>query len=99
MYVRISDYTKYKAETCNNGGDYAFYTTFYRIEGDKYEVVYSNSASSDFVYCNACGSFYSDSECSCGGENKIVTSIEVNAIMQEIIKKITDGKDFNITIG
>ena len=59
---RVSDYTSYKPETCNNGGDYAFHQThniFGRMNGDKLELldVIRHSTSAEFSYDEANGSF------------------------------------------
>lgn len=61
---KVSDYTQWKAETCCNGGDYAFHEThniFGRMNSGKLELldVVRHSTSAEFTYDEANGSFQS----------------------------------------
>lgn len=61
---KVSDFTEWKAETCCNGGDYAFHeqhNIFGRMNGDKLELldVIRHTTSAEFRYDEANGSFQS----------------------------------------
>lgn len=63
--VSQDDYSSYKAETCNNGGDYAHHTHehfFARYNGGKWEVrtLTTHSTSAEFPYDELSGSFQSN---------------------------------------
>jgi hypothetical protein len=55
----VKDYSSYKPETCNNGGDYAFYETlrFFKAEDGRVGVLRLRTTSAEFDYCELRGSF------------------------------------------
>lgn len=55
LKIEISDYRNYDENTCRNGGNYAFYTTYVECANGKFRVEYGTSA--DFEYCPCCGTF------------------------------------------
>lgn len=66
--VRSSDYSSYKPETCNNGGDYAFHTVqhfFARYVDDVWEIrtVTTHETSSEFEYDELSGRFQTSLNC------------------------------------
>jgi hypothetical protein len=55
----VEDLSSYKPETCNNGGDYAFYENlrFFKAEDGRIGVLRQHSTSAEFDYCELTGSF------------------------------------------
>lgn len=83
--VIITDYSDYKAETSNNGGNYSYSTIYRLVENGKYngkyEVSYSTSA--EFDFCPCCGRFgctdcdpSSDEDYEYISESKVKTAIK-----------------------
>lgn len=102
--VRLSDYSDYKSDKCNNGGCYGFWTDYSRLENGKWELSFHTTA--DFDYCPCCGSFNDhhvwsdeddiyDSGFSCGKFETISTEELVN-IINEFEKQ--HGNDDNYSI-
>mgnify|MGYP001624928302 CR=1 FL=1 len=69
--VRLSDYSNYDCNLCNNGGKYGFWTDYDLIGNDLWEVSYHTT--SDFEYCPVCGTF-GDCNCEDGDYRQITTS-------------------------
>ena len=59
--VTIRDYSNYKLNTSNNGGDYAFFTYFKRINKENFEQTHESSA--DFNFCPFGQGFQECSNC------------------------------------
>ena len=59
--IEIADYTNYCSYKCNNGGQYAFYETFFRVDENTFELEHSTSA--EFPYCKVDGEFASCDDC------------------------------------
>ena len=59
--IILGDYTDYEQERSCNGGCYAYFTTFKRIDDNKWEVTYSTT--SEFEYCLYMGRFQSCKDC------------------------------------
>ena len=60
--VTIRDYSNYNSSTCNNGGDYAFFTYFDRVSVDNFKQTHESSA--DFEYCPYGQGFQRCEDCS-----------------------------------
>lgn len=82
--IRISDYRDYDPEGCNNGGSYAFYETYKKLHNNKWEVRYTTS--SDFPYCDQCGTF---GACCCEPEDgyRTMSTEELIDIIIDWLKK------------
>ena len=97
MKIKIVDYSRYKPETCCNGGDYSFTVTYRQIDDDNFEVLHSTS--SEFRYCQLCGKFYQRA-CPCGMSEPEVVDLEtVNREISYAMQKYAQGEDWEISIG
>lgn len=87
--VRLSDYSDYESDKCNNGGCYGFWEDYDRLENGNWELSFHTTA--DFDYCPCCGSFNDhhvwsdeadiyDSGFSCGKFETVSTEELVNII-------------------
>ncbi len=56
--IIVSDLRGYNPEKCNDGGEYAYYIHFDKINDNRFTVSYYTSA--DFDYCPYCGCFVND---------------------------------------
>lgn len=88
--VIFNDYSNFDSRTCNNGGNYGFWTTYTRLDNGMWEAYHETTA--DFTFCPVCGSFdnhygsdayESGYEC---GEFETVTETE-------LLKLIADFKE------
>ena len=96
MKVRIVNNSRYKPETCCNGGDYGFTETYISIGGGKFELIYGTT--SEFPYCEFCGSFY-QGDCSCHmREPEVVDLKTVNSEISYAMRKYAQGEDWEIII-
>lgn len=60
--VTFNDFRGYEEETSRNGGNYGFWTTYYRVDKtEEWEVVYGTTA--DFPFCPVCGQFGEHPDC------------------------------------
>lgn len=55
MKIIITDYSEFKPETSNNGGNYSYSTIYTKVGENRYEVSYGTSSELDF--CPCCGRF------------------------------------------
>jgi hypothetical protein len=76
-YYEICDRVPETWGNDRNGGDYAFWRTFSLTE-QGYKV--KHFCSSDFDYCDCCGSFDHWSTCPCGGEYRYIDQLPEGAV-------------------
>lgn len=98
MYIQIVKH--------NNNITEEFYTRYYDIGEHKFQVLYlvsdkmiQDAAETDLTYCQFCGYFYPDDECSCGSDPIILTTDEMNSVLTSTIYKTSMGEHFHITVG
>lgn len=102
--VRLSDFSDYDSEKCNNGGCYGFWTDYDRMENGNWELSFHTTA--DFDYCPCCGSFNDhhvwsdeddiyDSGFSCG-KFETVSTEELIDIINEFEKQHGDDDNYSI---
>lgn len=97
MKVVIINNSQYKAGTCSNGGDYGFSETYVFREDGNFEVIHGTT--SEFPYCELCGSFYRGDNCLCGMTDPEV--IDLKTVNNEIfcaMQKFAQGEDWEIVI-
>lgn len=85
--VIFYDYTNYKEDTCRNGGNYGFWTTYIkqrnRKQKSQWRIKYGTTA--DFEYCPICGCF--GNSCGC-------TKRDIQYIPEaELINRINELKE------
>jgi len=96
MKVKIVDRTQFDVDTCKNGGNYSFTTTYRQIAADKFEVLHSTS--SELPYCPLCGSFYQGS-CPCGMEGPdVVDSENVDKEINYAMERLAQGEELEIIV-
>lgn len=82
---KIIDNSNYKLETSHDGGNYRFTTNYILNAEGTYDVYYKTS--SDFDYCDICGSFYQNrcaSDCN-ESDRQTATHEQLYAIMSAAI--------------
>jgi hypothetical protein len=75
----MTDYSQYEETKSNDGGAYSFTQRYTKLENGMWKISFHTS--SNFDYCECCGSFHS-SECSCDGEHSIYTAQEVAKFLE-----------------
>ena len=95
----LKDYSEFKSETGNNGGDYAYFTNYEKREDGLFEIWYSSS--SEFSMCPCCGSF-NDHLVEEDGEEFYICGEFETITEEELIEKInhfenTDDIYFEVT--
>ena len=86
--VTFVDYSDYESDKCNNGGQYAYFTNYTRVENG-FEVSYSTTA--DFEYCPVCGSFEDHYEGECSENESQYSCGEYEVISaDELLQKINN---------
>lgn len=97
MKITIVNNSQFKSETCNNGGDYGFSETYISRGDGNFELIYGTT--SEFPYCELCGSFYSGDNCPCGMDEPDVVDLKtVNEEISNAMRKIAQGEDWEIVI-
>lgn len=89
--IKVTDYSDYNAEFCNNGGCYSYTKVFIPIV-NAYKVLYFTSA--EFSYCPIGGCFCS----MCDGDDYYGCRIDIvsKAEVKEVVAKALDNENFDI---
>lgn len=87
--VIFNDYSEFETGKSNNGGCYAFWTSYIR-ESDKFIRKFGTTASADFAFCPICGNFAS---CNCDIDEDYL-KVSEKELINEILKFREDEYHF-----
>lgn len=88
--VVFNDYSEYETGKSNNGGCYAFWTSYIRESDGNFIRKFGTSASDDFSFCPICGCF---SSCNCDIDEDYL-KVSEKELINEILKFREDENNF-----
>jgi hypothetical protein len=87
----MTDYSQYEVGKSNDGGAYSFTQRYEKQQNGKWKLSFHTS--SNFDYCECCGSFH-NGECNCDGEHAEYSTKEVAKFLESEWK----SEGYEITI-